>query len=523
MWPFSQKILPQEIKSTITDVDISSGNNVYMLLMGESVGEPINIQPKDCYYLVERNADLGSAVHRISGSIAGLRLAVYNEDDEPDYEHDLITLLNRPGDGKRGLQFLNEVAESFLVTNEIWIVARGNINRPPLSLVFIRPFDVAVTFDSNDGLPLIIETQSTFDRRTYSRNTVNGQMRFFDATKLNELIPIVGLTNLTDGWRGRSPLSKLFYDVKMNTDGKRHNVSMLLNGARISAMLSPKGTNSQGGQLQWSEKSVEMLEKKFRGFYQGSGNAGNVFILSQPGEMQTLMQSNVDMDFLNLLKVSRESIYNLFQIPLPLIMSDAMTLDNYKMAQKAYYMKAVFPVFNNIADGIVNGLYSRYNFEDGDYLGYSEVDIPDMRELLVDNMVALKNTESVTVNEVRNIGGYEDDPEGDVILISAAKTPLESITEKPSFEDMSGEIPPQLQQEKPEDIFPPEMIEEPKHFDDVHCSMVEKMASKIKGLEKNLKTVDTELKTKRMRIKKTINYKDIDGNEKQAEITEEEL
>jgi hypothetical protein len=200
-----------------------------------------------------------------------------------------------------------------------------------------------------------------------------------------------------------------------------------------------------------------------------------------------------------------------------------MTLDNYKMAQKSYYMKAVFPVFNNIADGIMYGLWDRYGFDEGSYLGYSEVDIPDMRELLVDNMVALKNTESVTVNEVRNIGGYEDDPEGDVILISATKTPLESITEKPSFEDMSGEIPPQLQQEKPAEILPPEMIEEPKHFDDVHCSMVEKMASKIKGLEKNLKTVDNELKTKRMRIKKTINYKDIDGNEKQAEITEEEI
>jgi hypothetical protein len=287
-----------------------------------------------------------------------------------------------------------------------------------------------------DGRPQTIITNAIDDRRTYERDERGGIFRFIDKLQLNEIIPIIGTSNLSDGWRGRSPLNKLYYDVTMNSAGKRHNKSMLENGMRPSAIVSPKGTgNAQGAPQEWKEKAVETMVKAFRGFHQGAGNAGNVVVAGKPIEYQSMIQSNVDMDFVELLKNSKETIYNLYQIPLPLILSDAMTLSNYSIALRSFYVDAVFPVYDYIASGILNGFAPRFKFNSGDTLGFSEIDIRGMRPVLVDNMKQLKETEAVSVNEIRNVGGFDDEENGDDILVSSNKVTLSSVTGGGNFND----------------------------------------------------------------------------------------
>ena len=444
-----------ETKSSIHNVDISvdeSFNDLLPLILGISSGSPVNIQPREAYYLSEKNSDLGSAIDMISKSISPMKLQIKDKEGDVRTEDPTLTLLNHPGERMRKMSMFYEMTESFLLTNEIYLVARGNINREPISLVHIRPFNVSVVMNNHDGLPQTIQTQCDRDRRTYNREIIDHQIRYIDKVGLNEILPIIGTSNLSDEWRGRSKIVKLFYDVKMNIDGKRHNSSLLENGMRTSGIITPKGTTSGGAQESWAEPVVKLLEKHIRSFNQGAGNAGNSLILSRQAEFLNFMQSNVDMDFLNLLKVSREAIYNLYDIPLPMILSDAMTLSNYSVALRAYFDMAVIPVFNNIVDGIKDVLMPRFDtLQPTDEITFSEVDITGMRTILLEDMSLMKLTESVTTNETRSVGGFEPDPAGDSILVSSNKVPLEALDIGPSFEDIPmddiDEIEPEIESE----------------------------------------------------------------------------
>lgn len=434
MWPFTKKI---EIKAQnyVTNIEDFERVSYIDSLSGLSSGYPTEIQPREAYFLSERNSDLGDAVSRISGSIAMLRKCIIRDDDM-DYNDALVQLLNNPGEGMSGIQFWRELSESYLLTQEGWIVGKGRITAPPLALVFVRPYNVSVTYSSEDGLPITIQTSGSRDSRIYERVILNGKIRYIDKLQLNEIFPIIGSVSIMDEWRGRSPLVKLFYDLEMSTDGKRHNSAVLKNGMFTSKTLAPKPVKDSNAS--WSEDIVQKVKDYLRVFHQGAGNSGSVAVFGRPVEITDMTQTNHDMDFLNLLKNSQVSIYNLYKIPLPLILPDTMTLDNYTAAQRAFYTKAVFPVYDEISAGIMTSIGSRFKMSYGDaYLGFDETAIRDMQPVLVENMKQLRESQVVTVNEVRAIGGYEPDAAGDVILVGANQVPLSTVS-TPTFGETGG-------------------------------------------------------------------------------------
>jgi hypothetical protein len=151
-----------------------------------------------------------------------------------------------------------------------------------------------------------------------------------------------------------------------------------------------------------------------------------------------MTQSNKDMDYLSLLKVSQISIYNLYSIPLPMVLSETMTLDNYTTANRTYYTKAVFPQFRFLADGIMNALAPRYKLE-GMELSFKESNIEDLRPVMIENMKAMKDTEVMSVNDIRAAGGYEDVDGGEQILISGNKIPLTTAAEPIGFNNTQNQ------------------------------------------------------------------------------------
>ena len=409
-------------QKTVDIRDVDLGDLSEASVFGLTDGSPLHILPHKAYRLAERNLDLGKAINDISSTIAALKIGLTYQADEIDYSAAFVARLNAPGEGQSAAQFWRNGVESFLLTNEFWIVARGPVEREPLGLLFMRPYDVTVEISCNDGLPLWIRTESDKNRRTYYREERAGRIRYIDKLRMNEICPIIGATSLVDDWRGRSPLAKLYYDLKMSTDGKRHNTSLLKNGMRTTGVFSPTGAKPNGEM--WPVKAIQGLADRLRSFNQGAGNAGNVVVSSVPVKLDGLSQSNRDMDFLNLLQVSRESIYNLYSYPLPLVLSDTMTLDNYTVAQQAFYTEAVFPVFEEIASGIVYVLGPRFNLPENAELTFSESTIKALQPVRFRAMETLKNTEAATINEARRVGGFEDDPAGDVIMVTASKVPL---------------------------------------------------------------------------------------------------
>lgn len=253
---------------------------------------------------------------------------------------------------------------------------------------------------------------------------------YIDRTGLNELFVIRGEISTQDEWTGQSPLTRLYYDLLMNTDGKRHNVSQLKNGAKPSMTVSPKNEESS-----FSRETVEQMGENLRTFHQGSGNSGNVFLASKPIDLNFTGLNNKDMDYLNLLTNSQDSIYNLYNIPLALTSRNAMTYDNLTTANRMLYTEAVFPVYDKIAEGLLDNLRDRYNMSSQETLTYSQSDIEAMQPVIIENMKKLRETDSLSTNEIRQVGGLEDTAGGDEVLVNATKVPLSMLEMGNSFED----------------------------------------------------------------------------------------
>lgn len=424
-----------EVKSLETDQDTPVENESFTaFLRGEQSVKNRRVAPRTAYIYSANVAWLEDATGKIISRIKTLRYGISDiEKDEVTYSHDVLTRMRSPGEGSTKSQFIAELFKSYLLTNEGWVVARGNINRPPLAQLIIRPYYVDVTIDQRDGLPSMIKTCSERDRRTYKRQIINGRIRYIDEMELNEIFPIMGELDIDQEFRAQSPISSLLDDLEQTRSGKTHNLSLLKNGAKPSMTIGPKQGN-------WNEKAVKDLSEFFRSNQQGENKAGNVNIVGKPMDIDTSTLTNVEMDFMNMLNKNEQAGYNKYNVPLSMISTEAMTMDNYKIAQRSLYTEAVLPVFSEVMNVWLECLAPRYNDIDGYVMKVDLLAIGALSETRVDQMKALRETRSVNINEVRQAGGYEDSPGADSIMVGANEVPLAAADILPGVDGLPDDL-----------------------------------------------------------------------------------
>jgi len=410
----------------IRELENSSGLSAFT---GEYFSETgHNVFPKRAYTLAQSNADLGGVVRKIAGSFAILRLGVKqdSEDTEIRYGNPFLEFLAKSHEGYSATQFKGEIAKSFLLTNSAFVVLRGNISRPPLSKTFIRPYDISVIMGT-DGIPDRILTLCRRDRRTYSRFEKNGTIRFIDDMGLNELCCIIGEVSQIDDWSGKSPIEELFDDIGIGTSGKTHNRSLLENGFRKDAIISPSPATKDGMAARGKEFVKGIIESISR--QSGARKAGGVYVVGDPINVLQTSQNNKDMDFMALLKLSKENIADMYNYPLALMATNAMTYDNYNTANRVFYTKCLFPIADRILDGLLATVGARFGHDvSKESLTYDPSKIGDLRPSLFADMVTLKQSQACRTDEIRQVGGFEEEEDGGkAILVNAGQIALSDL------------------------------------------------------------------------------------------------
>jgi hypothetical protein len=66
-------------------------------------------------------------------------------------------------------------------------------------------------------------------------------------------------------------------------------------------------------------------------------------------------------------------------------------------------------------------------------IDFNPFEVPALKRRAVAFMKTLGETQSVSTNEARRSGGFEDVPEGNEIVVASGKTTLTSIVTAPSF------------------------------------------------------------------------------------------
>ena len=380
----------------------------------------IQVNPKVAYKLYEQVSVVSDAVNKIIEPGSTLPLALQNtstDDLMTDVKKsDLLSLLTAPQANISGISLLLEMLKSFLLTEETWVVLAGSGR--VVSIDYVKPYNVSDSrMNITDRFPEKIRLYGERYRDKVFKKEVmgNGLVRYLADEGITELVPIIGNTNTTD-FRGISKLNAAVLEAKQVQLGATHNSQLLVNGARPSGIIVPKDG--------LEKKQFDALESSLKEQFQGAANAGNVVVASVPVDKMDFNMSNRDMDYVNLIKLSKAQVYITYNVPLALVSGDKMTFSNVKEATPQLYINSILPAFRRFASLFSFHLQHRFPELQNSVLSVNPFEIPQIQGFLLEKMETMGKVHVFTDNEIRKTGGFDDYKGGNEVYKPANMVPV---------------------------------------------------------------------------------------------------
>ncbi|HEY9817108.1 MAG TPA: phage portal protein, partial [Candidatus Obscuribacterales bacterium] len=225
--------------------------------------------------------------------------------------------------------------------------------------------------------------------------------------------------NPLDDWYGMSPLMAGAYAVDQHNESMQWMQSLLQNGAAPSGAME-----LAEGQLtddQFNRLKAEIDEK-----YSGSQNAGRPMLLEGGLKWTQMGLSPVDVAIIETkYSAARDVSLALGVPPLLLNIPGDSTYSNYKEARLAFYEETVIPLVHYIRDELNAWLSPLF---DGVELDIDLDKIPAIAEKRLELWTMADSSTDLTINEKREIKGYDPIDGGDEILVQSSMIPLSMAT-----------------------------------------------------------------------------------------------
>jgi HK97 family phage portal protein len=366
-----------------------------------------SISPNKAMSFYRSNSSISTAVDKIASACEQIQPVLRLPNSDIDTDHPSLLLLKAPNFFETYHEFIGQLARHYLLTREAYPALLGNINRDPSQIYAVKPQNVNIIPSSIDGYPFIFNISNIGPARgEYKREQEGFNIRYLNGN-LQELYQIMGFSSRQNNIHGDSPLESISLEIKQQIYGKKHNISVLKNGGRLSLIISFAGDSTD---------EDEMRERKdqVRRNFGGADNAGGIATISgEEVKIQEVGKTNKDMDFINLDEISKNVIFLKYGVPLPLVSLDASTYNNIENAIFNFYENTVLPTYSVIMSGLTKVLLPRYNLDINAYqLTYNPESIPViMRQKLVE-MEKRKKINVETVNELRSAMGKDNIEKG---------------------------------------------------------------------------------------------------------------
>lgn len=272
-----------------------------------------------------------------------------------DPRAEVIRFLRRPSPHFSQQLFLETYAKDFLITGESFLVALGNVNRPPLELQPLSPKVITLP-EGTGGVPSRYIAAGNTLAGEYSPEQVKRDIRYYDGF-LREMWHTRNYSTKTNSLlRGQSKLNSAAKDVRQHVLGGEHNVSLLERGGRISLIFHFDSD--------LDEDKFEELKDRVRAQYGGPQKAGEIGVTTGGKlDIKEAGMNSKDMDFAILQQMAQRAIALQYRVPLPLISDKNMTLGNYAEGKLALYDDAVIPLANVLFGSLGEFLLPRYGLD----------------------------------------------------------------------------------------------------------------------------------------------------------------
>ena len=394
----------------------------------------------------KKNCVAFRCINLITNTIAQVEWIASIDDTELDSSHPLMGLLSNPNPFVGAGQFYEAAVGFFMIAGNLYFEGVGVLGEdltakaPPREMYVLRPDRMTIQPGAT-GYPSRYIYQVGSNKVSYPVEESTGE----------SAICHVAAFDPTDDLYGMSPLRAAAFSIDQHNAGGRWNNRLLQNSARPSGAVYQDSTNAVG----LSEEEFTRFKKELRESYAGADNPGKVLLLEAGLRWQEMGLSPKDMDWIQAKDTTTRDICMVLGVPAMLVgVPGDNTYANYHEARLALVEDRVAPLASIIGSALARWLKPYFVKRDSATLTIeANLDsLPAIQHRRAETMKSVDMLTYLTVDEKRDLAGYDPYPGGDVILISSGQIPL------------GAEMPPEEIAPIPEEPKPPteeEEVEEP--------------------------------------------------------------
>ena len=370
----------------------------------------------------QQNAVVFKCVNEISNAAASINFKVYQGDVELE-QHPLLTLLNKPNPIQAGNEYFQSLYAYILLSGNSFAIS-STAGGVPSELHLLRPDRVEI-IPSNTAIPkgynYMLNGKVV---KTYDADPFTGQSEVKHFKTWNPL----------DDYLGMSPLMAASIDVDQHNLIAKHNIALLVNGARPSGAVIFKPTDTSGAPMMMSDMQRKQIKDDLDRRMSGTNNSGKPMLLEGDFDWKEMGMTPKDMDFLQNKHMAAKDIALCFGIPSQIIgIPDSQTYSNIQEARLAMYEETIIPLAMRVCNDLNEWLSP--SFGDNIKIDYDYDSIPAMverRKRVYENVTAAVREGIITRNEARDRLGLTPIDGGDDVYIAANLFPLGSPTIPPA-------------------------------------------------------------------------------------------
>ena len=396
-------------------------------------GDTSNLSNSRAYSLYRENSSIATAVDLITDAFTQIQPVIMNSDNEVISDAEILNLLKQPNGQQTYSEFADSYCHSYLISGNAYLSALGNVNTKPAELYAVKPMKVSTNIAQDDFVNTYYVSRGAGEGN-YQRTRKGKIDKYFDGM-LKELFHVMRFSSQTDDSKGDSPIQAAMLEAKQQISGRKHNLSVLDDGGRLSLVFT-----FNDGEAEPDADIHNERRDAIRDLYSGADGNKIAVLSGNEVKVQEFGTTNKDMDYLNLDKVASQAIYNRYHVPLPLVTMDAATFNNMQTAIDMFYDFAVLPTVSILFQGLQKFLFSRFKIDGDEFrLTYDPNSIPTLKMRLLDELKTRKEINIETTNELRAVIGSADIDGGDSVYIPATLIPMGESIDRPE-DDMIEDI-----------------------------------------------------------------------------------
>ncbi len=297
------------------------------------------------------------AIDKIKSNGASVDWLVYDENDEPVWEHHLTELFRRPNP--------NFSKKTFFEIILIWLELTG---KAPVFKNMVGGKTTELWLMSPDRIQPIPSKNIDSVLEGYKVNK-DGTFERDDAFDVNNII-YIRFPDPSNPIDGISPLEVSMRSVGLDNGLQNHQKSMskgIMDGILTFGDIS--------------HNQLDVLRERVRETFNNNRRSGIPNILSGNPSYIKMGLTQSEMDTINTRKFNREEILSIFGVPPQILGLDGtIKYDNFLSGLRILWSASIFPILGNIAEFFDHSF--KDELSDGQYIWYSIDHLHDLKTAL---------------------------------------------------------------------------------------------------------------------------------------------